>query len=72
MSGFFLLLVIVITLSQIHIPKRNELKYGVTFSQKQAMALGLDWKKTYIAMLDELGVKKLRLSAYWEYGFGSK
>jgi len=63
---FFLLLVIVMTLSQIHIPKRNELKYGVTFSQKQAMALGLDWKKTYIAMLDELGVKKLRLSAYWD------
>lgn len=63
---FFFLLVLVIVLSQTHIPKKNELKYGVTFSKKQASALGLEWQKTYIAMLDDLGVKKLRLSAYWD------
>ena len=46
-------------------PKKSELKYGMTYSKKQAMALGLDWQKTFIAMLDDLGVRKLRLSAYW-------
>jgi endo-1,4-beta-mannosidase len=44
----------------------NELSYGVTFSPRQARDLGLDWQKTFIAALDDLGVKKLRLSAYWD------
>ncbi len=44
----------------------EELEYGVTFSQKQSQGLGLDWKKNYIAMLDELGVKKVRLPVYWD------
>jgi len=63
--SFLFLLIIIILLAQASVPKKSELKYGVTFSQKQAVALGLDWQKTYIAMLDDLGVKKLRLSAYW-------
>jgi hypothetical protein len=44
----------------------SDLEYGVTFSHKQAESLGLDWRETYLAMLDDLGVKKLRLSAYWD------
>jgi len=63
---FFLLLLTIIIFSQGHVPQKSELKYGMTFSKKQAIALGLDWKQTYIAMLDDLGVKKLRLSAYWD------
>lgn len=39
---------------------------GVTFSQKQAEDLGLDWRQTYSAILDELQVKNLRLVAYWD------
>lgn len=46
--------------------KPEEIEYGVTFSKKQSESLGLDWKQTYIAMLDELGVKKLRLPVYWD------
>lgn len=49
-----------------HIPKKEELEYGVTFSQKQASDLGLDWKAVYSAMFDDLGAKKLRISAYWD------
>ncbi|HRH33196.1 MAG TPA: hypothetical protein PK720_03615 [bacterium] len=49
-----------------HIYQPRELDYGVTFSQKQSQGLGLDWKKNYLAMLDELGVKKLRLPVYWD------
>lgn len=40
--------------------------FGVTFSKKAAIALGLDWQKTYLAVLDELGAKKLRLAVYWD------
>lgn len=39
--------------------------FGVTFSREQAENFGLDWKKTYGEVLDELRVKNLRLSAYW-------
>ncbi len=44
----------------------HEREYGVTFSHKQARDLGLDWQQTYLSMLDELGVRKLRLAAYWD------
>ncbi|MBI4281658.1 beta-galactosidase [Candidatus Uhrbacteria bacterium] len=39
--------------------------WGVTFSKSQAEYLGLDWKKTYLAALDDLGVRAVRLSVYW-------
>lgn len=39
--------------------------WGVTFASAQAEHLGLDWKQTYLAMLDDLGVRAIRLSAYW-------
>jgi len=39
--------------------------FGVTFSQPFAEELGLDWKEAYSAILDDLGVKKIRLVAYW-------
>src|SRR3989338_8536490 len=40
--------------------------FGVTFSQKYALDLELDWQKTYLAILDELKVTHLRLIAYWD------
>src|SRR3989344_2063058 len=43
-----------------------KINYGVTFSPKFAEYLALDWKKIYIQILDELGVKNLRLPAYWD------
>ncbi|MBI5456366.1 beta-galactosidase [Candidatus Kaiserbacteria bacterium] len=43
----------------------ESLEYGVSFSKLHAEELGLDWKETYLAILDELGVKKIRLSAHW-------
>jgi len=39
--------------------------FGVTFSQTFAEDMSLDWQKTYLAMLDDLRVRKLRLVAYW-------
>jgi len=43
----------------------QDTRFGVTFSRQQAEGFGLDWQKTYIDILDDLGVKYLRLSAYW-------
>ncbi|MFA6215148.1 MAG: hypothetical protein WC768_01095 [Patescibacteria group bacterium] len=50
---------------------RQKTIYGVTFSQKYANELGLDWQKTYLAILDDLKVKNLRLVAYWDQIEGS-
>lgn len=47
-------------------PQKQNLKYGVTFSQKFATELNTDWKKNYLAILDDLKIKDLRLIAYWD------
>lgn len=42
--------------------------WGVTFSQFYAAEeLGLDWRAAYLALLNELKPRKLRLIAYWQY-----
>lgn len=43
----------------------DSVTYGVTFSNFHAKELGLDWKKAYQATLDDLGVRRLRIPAYW-------
>ena len=40
--------------------------FGVTFSQKFAEEMELDWQVAYLEILDDLNVKKLRLVAYWD------
>ncbi len=52
-------------------PWREDLKYrsgyfGVTFSIKMARELGLDWKETFTAIIDDLKVKNVRLPVYWD------
>lgn len=47
-------------------PKSNHIEYGVTFSAPYAQSLGLDWKRTYLEMLNDLKPKYIRLSAYWD------
>jgi hypothetical protein len=47
------------------VPVPEEVAYGVSFSKLHAEELGLDWRQTYRAILDDLGVKRLRLSAHW-------
>ncbi|OGZ35059.1 MAG: hypothetical protein A2174_00530 [Candidatus Portnoybacteria bacterium RBG_13_41_18] len=43
----------------------RQIEWGVTFSQTFAQKLGLDWKKAYLEILDDLQIKKIRLIAYW-------
>lgn len=49
---------------QTPIPK--DISYGVTFSKFRAEELDLNWKETYNAILNDLGVRKLRLVAHWD------
>ena len=45
----------------------EEITWGVNFSQKQAQNLGLDWKETYLVLLEDLGVKFLKVATYWDF-----
>lgn len=44
----------------------SEITWGVNFSQKQAQFLGLNWRKTYLDILEDLGVSEVKLIAYWD------
>ena len=46
-------------------PKTEKIQWGVNFSQKQAELLGLDWKENYSALIDDLGIKNIKLATYW-------
>ena len=43
----------------------EQIEYGMSFNTFYATDLGLDWKSTYDAILDDLGVRHLRLAAHW-------
>ena len=43
-----------------------EVTYGASFSTMHAEELGLDWRATYLSMLDDLKVRDLRIPAYWQ------
>ena len=45
------------------VPVRQKL--GVTFSTVYARDLGLDARETYLATLDDLGVRRIRIPIYW-------
>ncbi|MBZ9569829.1 hypothetical protein KJA16_02835 [Patescibacteria group bacterium] len=47
-------------------PKAEKITWGVNFSQKHTENLGLDWKETYLALLDDLKVKNLKVAAHWD------
>jgi hypothetical protein len=44
----------------------SHINYGINFSQKYATDLGLDWKKSYLQILDDLKPRYARLVVYWE------
>lgn len=59
-----LLLVVYVIFS--YTKKVEEPDYGVSFNTVYAQELGLNWKTVYDAIIDELGVKKVRLAAHWD------
>jgi hypothetical protein len=46
-------------------PVPEKITYGMSFNTMYARELGLNWKETYDAMLDELQIRHLRLAAHW-------
>ena len=46
-------------------PETEKITWGVNFSHKHAEGLGLDWKKTYSALIDDMGVRNIKLAVYW-------
>lgn len=44
----------------------DDIKWGVAFSKPFATEMGLDWREAYLATLDNLGVKRMRLPIYWQ------
>ena len=40
--------------------------FGTTFSTKFSGELGLDWKEVYLATIDELNIKQIRIPIYWD------
>lgn len=53
-------------------PQVDDISWGVTFSQKYARDLGLDWQEAYLAMFDDLGVKRVRIPIYWDFVEGEE
>ncbi len=44
---------------------KTDFVYGGSFSRFHSDELKLDWKKTYLAILDDLKVRHLRFTAHW-------
>jgi len=66
--GLALLILVIIVFCYFFVGKTKpveKIDFGITFSKIQARDLGLNWEETYLALLDNLGTKKIRLIAYW-------
>ena len=53
-------------------PQQKNIKWGVNFSQKFTEIMGLDWRKTYLALFEDLGVKNLKLITHWDWMEGKR
>jgi hypothetical protein len=49
-------------------PAQAQYNFGASFSKKRAVALDLDWKANFTALLDDLQIRKYRLMSYWDEG----
>ena len=47
-------------------PRAEKISWGVNFSQRHAEYLGLDWQKTYSALIGDLGVKRIKIATQWD------
>lgn len=47
-------------------PEVEEIAWGVNFSQKHSRDMGLDWQENYLALLDDLKVKNIKLITHWD------
>ncbi len=50
----------------------DHITWGVDFSQVQAESLKIDWKKNYLAILEDLGAKHVKLHTQWNWVEGER
>ena len=50
----------------------TDITWGVDFSQMRAESLRLDWRETYLAIFDDLGVKNIKLHTQWDFVEGTR
>jgi hypothetical protein len=62
---FILVIFIIVFVFMKDFTSPKPISWGVTFSSLYAKELGLDWKQTYLDILDDLKIRKLRLAVYW-------
>lgn len=46
--------------------QNDEAQLGVTFSKRYATDIHIDWRAAYLATMDDLGIKKIRIPVYWD------
>ncbi len=67
--GLACLAVIILLLAYFNFPIKKgseKVELGVTFSSRYAQDIKVDWQANFLALLDDLGVKKIRLPIYWD------
>jgi hypothetical protein len=53
-------------------PVSKNITWGVDFSQMQAESLGLNWKEAYLAIINDLGAKNIKLHTQWDWVEGKE
>ncbi len=51
--------------------EQKNITWGVNFSQMQTEALKLEWKKVYLAILEDLGTQHIKLHTQWDFVEGT-
>ncbi len=46
-------------------PKPDATRFGATFSIMYSEEMGLDWRETFTALLDDLRIREFRIPLYW-------
>ena len=65
--GFLWLAVLLLAYFNFPVKKTNNpIELGITFSSRYSQDIGLNWKENYVALLDDLRVKKIRIPIYWD------
>jgi len=53
-------------------PQKKPIIWGVNFSQAHAESLTLDWKETFLAIMDDLGAREVKLLPQWDWIQGDR
>ncbi len=62
-------LLLLLLLIYFNLPAKNKVvkaNLGVTFSLRYATDIGLNWRDVYLATLDDLKIRKIRIPVYWD------